>query len=497
MSESHGQFGLKIYGTTPEVEPLWNSRYRITLRCVYPSRTRSWWYANRSEIFRAYGDLYDAAMLTDGWEPDDDELYPNMVLIEQALEYLPTGESIIRFVYETITSSFVQIKDDNIDYELNGLRRVSRTSIATAETDYSNVVGTTSLTHTDPGRGSKTLYLATVSIEDTDAFRRVQETWIEPGCVDYEIGAPQDGLKRFTLRYWHSITGGPDAPNVINYRRTENFQGFNVLTISGYKTSDDEELPTDGTNKLINSHQITYDFPLPGVKALKEYGQGTPGGGVYARSVNDYTVRSPKVVKVRAWRADWITTEDELEMDTYAERLALIQDVLPLNTGSSSGPKVWNPTDWARLEGQIVAGLTNVNITDVDNVFRNFRVITSADPDYDNTAQGGSTNNDSISETGSCIFRTFNLAFQNGSWFGTITNLGAGQVTTTLGTATLSGGPDRPEGNNWIFEIDKRQDFEDENGVKFYRLSMIFGYVPDFDNGEDMWTTPSTDWNIS
>ena len=69
------------------------------------------------------------------------------------------------------------MKDDTIDFELNGLRRVQRTS-ARSGTDFQKTVGTDFINHQIDSEATVRC-LASYEIDDTDSSREVTETYIQ------------------------------------------------------------------------------------------------------------------------------------------------------------------------------------------------------------------------------------------------------------------------------------------------------------------------------
>jgi hypothetical protein len=125
-------------------------------------------------------------MSIDGLAPRTGEAYADMRLTQVESGNRSSrdgGDYLVALTYETLGSAFVQVKDDNTDYELNGLRRVTRTSIAEAGTDYAKTVGTSFIDHQIDAETAVRCYLASYGIDDTDSFRQVQEVYIEAGVL--------------------------------------------------------------------------------------------------------------------------------------------------------------------------------------------------------------------------------------------------------------------------------------------------------------------------
>jgi len=182
MPVYHRTQRLQVFGDKPEIEKLYGNRYRMVVRCVAANGTKAWYNANKAQIFADFGTLYDAQMSVDGIDARTGEAYPDMVLVEnKAYIYGRSEEYLVEFTYETLTSSFVQETEDKVDFDLNGLKRLTRTIIAKDTVAYSSVVGT-STTGSSPQ-----LTLAQVSEDQLEAsqdgFKRIREVWMESGIL--------------------------------------------------------------------------------------------------------------------------------------------------------------------------------------------------------------------------------------------------------------------------------------------------------------------------
>ncbi len=149
MCASHRTNRLKVIGN-PSVEKLQNDRFRLTFNMVPLNPRNDWFNDNKDRIFADFGTLASAEMSVDGIDPRHKATYPNMRLVSAESgnrSRVEGGDYIVQFVYETLSGSFVQVKDDTVDYELNGLRRVTRESIAKEGTDFQKTVGTSFIDH--------------------------------------------------------------------------------------------------------------------------------------------------------------------------------------------------------------------------------------------------------------------------------------------------------------------------------------------------------------
>jgi len=222
MAVYHRTKRLKIYGKKPEVTQLFNGRYAMTVRCQAKNDTEAWYDKNKDQIFADFGTLYDAHMAVDGIDARTGEAYTDMVLTSAGASYTQTGEYVITFEYQTLTSSFVEEAAEKVDQELNGLRRVIRRLIAKDGTSYGKTVGTTTISHSGIGYSAATLTLAQATSgtksPDESGFVRITETWLQSGVISRTINEGK---------------GGTGTPGKI---RTETVEAFNetpTSTISG------------------------------------------------------------------------------------------------------------------------------------------------------------------------------------------------------------------------------------------------------------------------
>jgi len=181
MAISHRTNRLKLIGT-PAVEQLQNGRYQLTINCSTMNSRKDWYSENKARIFPDFGSLESAEMSIDGLAPRTGEAYTDMRLV--SVQSSTQGELyVVTLLYQTLGSSFVQVKDDTFNFGQNGLRRVTRTSIAKAGTDFQKTVGTTSITSQIDSETAVSCFLASYEIDDTDSYREVTEVYIEAGTL--------------------------------------------------------------------------------------------------------------------------------------------------------------------------------------------------------------------------------------------------------------------------------------------------------------------------
>jgi len=460
---------LQIYGDKPEVTKLFGGRYRMEVRCKAAKDTEAWYNDNKDQIFADFGTLYSAQMSVDGIDPRVGEAYANMVLTSNQASYTPTGEYVISFVYETLTDTFVQEADDKVDYEMANLRRVTRSVVANRGTSYNKVVGTSTISHTEHGQGTITLTLASVEedrkVPNSAGYTRLVEVWVESGILNVSKQTIDDGVIQVETTFL--VTEGATVGSIVS-RRTQNYEGLKTITVTTRTAADGTDLVGDGgADKLIDTSYDLINWTRPGVAGIKELDLSIGS----ATSVQLHQ-EAPTQMKIRA------------RIDVYYSTDPTISDADFDTITGGTGVALWNPEVWATLEGDI-NGNVSAGLNDISRTLRGFRVIDSTDSAY---SDSGDTR---IKPTGSCKHGYEAVGSgvqQSGKWFNqfsTYNNFSPDGLV--LATASIVGGPDKPEGKIWMIDVDPSLDFTAMDGTKYYKKVYVWAYIPDFENGEDIW----------
>ena len=203
MSISHRTNRLKLVGT-PNVEQLQNGRYELTVSCTTINRREDWYSANKSRIFPDFGSLQSAEMSIDGLAPRTGEAYTDMRLV--SVQSSTQGELyIVTLVYQTLGATFVQVKDDTVSLQENGLRTVSRTSIAKAGTDIptdDKDIGVDFIDHQIDAETAVRCFLSSYEIDDTDSYREFKRTYIQAGTLSVSESNESEGVIKVTTLFW-------------------------------------------------------------------------------------------------------------------------------------------------------------------------------------------------------------------------------------------------------------------------------------------------------
>jgi len=327
MPEYHRTGQLTVVGSQPEVERLQNGRFRQVYFCESANGDNTD-YSNVGRILPDFGTLSDAQLTYDGISLTA-TAYPDMRLVSAGNEYIPSaGKHMVVLTYETITDTFVQIEDDAIDTELNGLRRVSRDLIAQVGTDYALVVGTSTISHQIDAETAVTLYLASAKITDSNSSRIVSETWLEAGILQAYKGYQKDGLLLVTfesqgtaftptaLNASNSLTdaehiaftGGATAP--LFRSRIINVNGFRRYVRSVLLLKDGAPLVSGST---VTSKQVWEDWQYPGVVNLSF------AKGIEANSGSVIPVKADLVVKLTELSTVSATPPYSITSGAYAQ----------------------------------------------------------------------------------------------------------------------------------------------------------------------------------
>ena len=188
---SQGTIRLKVTNGTPSIEKLWNNRYRLEFFCNNNSPKEDWYYENVSALLPDYGILQTTNFgsgVSEDWEAIPSSVYPDMRLVLAEYPYnVRAGKHYVKLTYETLTAAWVEEKAEDTDYELNGLKRVSRTFVALPDTAYDKVVGTSTI-----DSNGTTLYLGGFKIEKTDAKWELTEVWLESGVIS--VSTDEDSI---------------------------------------------------------------------------------------------------------------------------------------------------------------------------------------------------------------------------------------------------------------------------------------------------------------
>jgi hypothetical protein len=228
-----------------------------------------------------------------------------------------------------------------------------------------------------------------------------------------------------------------------------------------------EDLSSGDTQ--VADFETLVPWTRPGVIAIKEFDVGTIGA---AQGISIFQ-NAPVNLKLRA-HVEIFFSQNEAISDADFDTI----------TGGT-GIELWNPHEWAKLSAS-GSTLWEAGFDDIDRTYRGFRVIDPTDNDY---------SSGNIDLSGNVKMGILLLAWQNGRYFGrfspftneTANDSGAITDGTVLATGTVSGGPDKPEGKIWMIDVQNPKAFTDVDGVDYYKKTFVWSYVPDFENGEDIW----------
>ena len=429
MTVGHRTNRLKLVGI-PEVEQLQNGRYQLTVNCTPLNKREAWYNSNKSRIFPDFGSLQSAEMSIDGLAPRTGEAYTDMRLV--SVQSRSQGDNyIVTLVYQTLGSSFVQVKDDTVDLELNGLRRVTRTSIAQAGTDIptdDKDIGVDFIDHQIDSETAVRCFLASYEVDDTDSFREFSRTYIEAGTLSVSSRNLSEGVKQVTTTFL--ATEGSTTGPIIS-RTQNNFQGLKTISVANLQDRAGNSLIASDPN-LVHSYEQLVDFKFPGEVSI---GTGTDTGAGLTIEHKFYDLKPP------------ITKKVEAQVNVFFQTEA---NILPADFTFSSSQSLWNPDTWA--EGTIKGLATNFALTTARPMSE-----TKGFVGYTSTTTGAVT---VTGGTGSSV-----KAIE-----------GKFIAPSSSASIEVSGGPGVPSGK-YVLDVKIVPAFEDVNGNLYFKKTIVTATV--------------------
>ena len=422
MAVSHRTNRLKLIGT-PAVEQLQNGRYQLTVNCTTMNSREDWYSSNKARIFPDFGSLESAEMSIDGLAPRTGEAYTDMRLVS-VQSSTQQDQYIVTLVYQTLGASFVQVKDDTIDLELNGLRRVSRTSIAQAGTDIptdDKDIGVDFIDHQIDAETAVRCFLASYKVDDTDSYREFERTYIQAGTLSVSTKNLSEGVKQVTTVFL--VTEGTTVGPVTS-RSTNNFQGLKTITVTTMQDKDGNPLGTAGTTP-VHSFDTFSNFSYPGLFVPSSTVIGQTGNLV----IN--LTKAPSQAKVQSKVYVFFTTTSTISSSDY-------------KYDSASG--LWSPNDWGSVTVSAGSGSSLFNTS---KALRGYRTDV-------NTFSG-----------------TIPASFGNLAEFYFQGSRKASGTPSVSFTATVNKGPSDPVGSKWVLDVKITSAFDDVDGTTYYKKTII------------------------
>jgi hypothetical protein len=258
-------------------------------------------------------------MSIDGLAPRTGEAYTDMRLVA-VQSSTQGGQYIVTLVYQTLGDSFVQVKDDTVNYVENGLRRVTRQSIAKAGTDFQKTVGTTSITSQIDGETAVTCILASYEVNDTDSYREVTEVYIQAGT----LSETEDKVGSQLAIVKETFSSTPSTPS-----------GY---SLASEQVSNFDGIPTKQFRFLKNNVTLseTEDKVGSQLAIVKEVFKGTPStpSGYSIATKEESNVDGIPTKRFTFLKNDVVLSESE---DKVGSQLAIVKEVFNGTPDTPSG----------------------------------------------------------------------------------------------------------------------------------------------------------------
>ena len=487
MSISHRTNRLKLVGT-PNVEQLQNGRYQLTVSCTTINRREDWYSANKSRIFPDFGSLQSAEMSIDGLAPRTGEAYTDMRLV--SVQSSTQGELyIVTLVYQTLGATFVQVKDDTVILQENGLRTVSRTSIAKAGTDIptdDKDIGVDFIDHQIDAETAVRCFLSSYEIDDTDSYREFERTYIQAGTLSVSESNESEGVIKVTTTFL--VTEGTTVGPVIA-RTTGEFSGLKTISVTTLQDSSGQSIVHGGAN-TVNQYNRMVDFTYPGVVSI--VGDKIVDGSA-ATNLYNFNLDPPVQAKIESRVSVIFQTSADIVPGDFT-----------FNDGDTGGAAtaLWNPTEWAST---YMSGISwNYSPFSETKGLRGYRMNTNVDTSVSPPTLFGVVPNDEpggttiFSHLGVVVIQnkapehlavTINTNPANGILSSAIDAISDAQGLRTIVNGKrifastpyrmeISGGPIDPAGVKFTLDVDLRPAFSDIDGNTYYKKTIITSTIP-------------------
>lgn len=414
---TQGTSNLKLVNDQPEVDKLQNGRYRLTFFCTNEGRKTDWYKDKIDRILPSFGTQVDEKFGVGEWSAMHE--WSEMVFIEGGLQYVPAASThYVKLVYESLTDAWVQEVDDTIDYELNGLERLTRVSVAKPNTAYTSVVGTTTITN-----DGTVLYLGSYKIVETDAKWTLQEIWLERGILNVSKKNESEGVMAVTTVFFgeEGATVGP-----IIERSTKDYEGFQTISITTLQDSNGDSV-VDGGENLVNDFSGFSPFSYPGL--LDVYRVATSDGSSARVDIKTILVKAPAQCKVKTRTYVLFQDSNTLADSDYAY-------------AGSGG--LWSPNKWASVS--LFSSSPSPELFNDSATFRGYRTAGESKTEVLTSA------NCYITWNGRDLF---------------------GSQPTLAYTLTVNQGPPDPIGNTYTLDVKIVPAFDDVDGNQYYKKTII------------------------
>ncbi len=495
MPVYHRSQRLQIIDEKVDVTQLFGDRYRIVVRCKAAHDTEAWYEANKDEIFADFGTLYNAPMDVDGISSRTGEAYPNMALVSNVAG-TSGGEYVVTFVYETLTGGWVKEQEDQIDATENGLRLLTRTEVAsinTASYFSENDIGVVTITS-----NNKTLYLAglqDLSKTDPDAqIGRIVTKFAEAGTLSTSERNLSEGVQAIETVFL-GTEGSTTGP--VYSKSIRDYAGFRTISVVNLQDNEGNSIIGTGENR-VDQYERKSEFTYPGT-VQPEYDTltGTGALGEVVPQIVNFKLDPPVQTKIDATVSVIFQDSPDIAAtdETYDDG----------KSGTTLG--YWNPTKWATTYISGI-GWSFTGFSETQGL-RGYRADPENKPDPDvgtDTAGGGTPEYIAFQRNGVGVFQALKsenatsgylrcVSSEDSGYTGDAPLIRMNGVADDQGKVFIvngrriygetpfiveaRGGPENPIDNKYVLDIDIRPAFEDIDGNKYYKKTIVTATIPD------------------
>lgn len=239
---SLGNTSLHQQGDIPEITKLPNNRIRVVRRFQKFTR-EDIDNSNLGSLMGDFGALDTADEQISGQGYTDCRLI-SVEVDNRFNQQANADNAVLVKIYETLTSSFVEVSDPTVEIEENGFKKVTKVYRAVSGTTSPNTIGSTTLSSGE--------VLASSKIEDNTAFAELTETYLESGTISIDTRPAPQGLPSTFARTYTSRMIEPTSSGIAISRNVNNNSGYKIYEYEFLEGSTQGSTPVSSTGEILS-----------------------------------------------------------------------------------------------------------------------------------------------------------------------------------------------------------------------------------------------------
>jgi len=413
---------MSLLSTSPgerlgtDLKPLPDGRYRLTVREEMPAGFRV-----NNDAITPYGTIIDKP--TTGKY----SLAAAAYLIDQ--DYVTQGGMIIRIrIYETLhATAEVQVGKNKVTLKDDGTTEIEADFLQLAgATATPGTVGTT----TPPSPHAAVGVLAEEIAANDGAVRRIGRRYVSAGIIATATRDVEDGFAEVT---YTSVRTEQTPPGVVTARSVQKPNGVPVYTVTARGTK-----AGGAVNSLTYSFTTKRQFRLPGrLKPFLRTVEASSPGAI----PSEFEIKCANLYQ-------------SSPVDVWVDATTTVSYTSATTPGTIT-PALWNPTEWATVDTQVI--LVGPNALNKVEDYPGYCVVSDEDT------------------PGVAVLSVLTPAGPDAiDWTYAGNRLFAGDNTHTITVR----GPESPAGSSVTIDVDFRPAFVAADGTRWYRKTLVTATLP-------------------